>query len=898
MLQPIHPAIAPSSSAAPPVPAAGGPSGWLLFDRGGRCLDGLLPGRPRLPAAGGSWIGLTFQQLLPPAVLPLAEGIWATLKAGGRPGPVVCLQESDPDGGVTEITISPGSGDCVMVHLREVPPHSPAQAASEPLHRRLKLAVQVARLGVWEWEIPGDRVSWDAGMAHIYGLPDSASDPADWDWKRRVLPEDLDPAQAILDRALQDPLATRFSQSFRIRRPSGEVRWVRSHGVIERNAYGRAVRVTGINSDVTEERLLQEDLHRVSARLKTATGALALGTWELDPVTGAEIWDDRLLAHFDLTREDFSTAEAAWTARVHPDDRDRTWQARRQAVADPAVQRFEQVFRVVTAGGEIRWLKSSATIERRPDGSPVRVVGVEADITEQQHAADRLSCLSNRMQLAQRAGGLGVLDWDIGADRMLWNDRMFELFDVPHPTSSDMVNARNLWRNRLHPEDAEAAERELAEAAAGHRRYNAEFRLLTRSGETRHLKGDALVETDADGTPRRLVGVYQDVTASVEARNRLRQDAEILRQVGELARIGGWEFHPQSGRLWWSEEVFRLYDLNPGRQPGLEEAFRYFTEEAAAKVRGAFGRLCATGEAFDLRVPFITAKNRPCWVRAIGRAELKHGRVLRVFGTFQDVSAEKQTEQALIQAREAAEAGSQAKSEFLATVSHELRTPLNGILGFTQLLEDSDLCEADREYVRFIATAGEALLGIISDLLDFSRIEAGRLTLEFSSFAMPALLQESLELIRPRAREKGLELQLAVDPSVGLVRGDRCRLRQITLNLLSNAVKFTESGTVSIRCAPYVAGHLRIDVTDSGIGIPPDKQDRLFQRFSQADTSTTRKFGGTGLGLAICKQLIEKMGGQIGLASEPGKGSTFWFIIPVRPPELGQAETSEVELEP
>jgi signal transduction histidine kinase len=265
---------------------------------------------------------------------------------------------------------------------------------------------------------------------------------------------------------------------------------------------------------------------------------------------------------------------------------------------------------------------------------------------------------------------------------------------------------------------------------------------------------------------------------------------------------------------------------------------------------------------------------------------------------LQDVSAEKQTEQALIQAREAAEAGSQAKSDFLATVSHELRTPLNGILGFTQLLEDSALCEADREYVRFIATAGEALLGIISDLLDFSRIEAGRLTLEYSTFAMPALLQESLELIRPRAREKGLELQLSIDPSVGILRGDRCRLRQITLNLLSNAVKFTEAGQVSIRCAPYVAGHLRIDVTDSGIGIPPEKQDRLFQRFSQADSSTTRKFGGTGLGLAICKQLLEKMGGQIGLASEAGKGSTFWFIIPVRPPESGQPQDTEVELAP
>lgn len=898
MLQPTCPSGEPFPPASLPPPGGTPPATWLLFDRGGRCVDGLIANPAQLPASVTTFLGLSFRQLLPPAVVPLAEGLWATLNAGGRPGPVVCTQDSGHDLGRTEITLSPGATQQVLVHLRSVPAHEAAGGRADPVHRRLQLAAQAAQLGVWEWEIAGNRITWDPGMANIYGLPDHGANPADWQWERWALAEDQPAAKAALDRALADPLATRFSQSFRIRRPDGELRWVRSHGVIERNGYGRAIRVTGINSDVTEERTLQLSLQRASARLEIATGAMALGVWELDPATNVEAWDDRMLALFDVPRAEFTTSQAAWLARVHPEDREFGWQTRAETLANPAANHLEQVVRIVTRTGENRWLKISATIQRAPDGTPLRVVGVNSDITEQQAGSERLFSLSNRLLLAQRAGGLGVLDWDIGADCMLWNDRMFELFDVPHPTSADVVNARNLWRSRLHPEDAEAAERDLLDAAQGTRRYDAEFRLLTRAGETRFLKGDALVETDADGKPRRLVGVYQDITTTVEARNRLRQDAEILRQVGELAHIGGWEFQPQSGRLWWSDEVFRLHDLNPGRQPGLDEAFRYFTEEAAAKVRGAFGRLCATGEAFDLRVPFISAKNRPCWVRVIGRAELKLGRVVRVYGTLQDVSAEKQTEQALIQAREAAEAASQAKSDFLATVSHELRTPLNGILGFTQLLEDSELCEADREYVRFIATAGEALLGIISDLLDFSRIEAGRLTLEYSTFAMPALLQESLELIRPRAREKGLELQLSIDPSVGILRGDRCRLRQITLNLLSNAVKFTEVGQVSIRCAPYVAGHLRIDVTDSGIGIPPEKQDRLFQRFSQADSSTTRKFGGTGLGLAICKQLLEKMGGQIGLTSEAGKGSTFWFIIPVRPPENGPSEPTEVELAP
>lgn len=894
----LHPSnFAPGAMPVAAWSAAGGirPATWLLFDRSGNCIDALVENPAVLTTGAADVLGRPFQKLLPAAVVPLAEGLWATLRAGGQPGPVSCVQEFGGEAGRTEISLSPSAAGNVLVHFREAR-RQETNPGADP-NRRLLLAVQAARLGIWEWDLASGKIAWDAGMASIYGLPNGGADPSDWQWERWVLPDDLPEAAAALNRALEDSLASRFRQAFRIRRPDGMVRSVRSHGVIERDGYGRAVRVTGINTDITEEHSLQEDLERASTRLQTATAALSLGIWELDPATGLETWDDRTLALFDVNRAQFTSARDVWFLRVHPEDREAGWETRIGSLAQPSVGHFEQSFRVLTAAGETRWLRSSANIQRRSDGTAVRVVGVNSDITEQQVAAERLSDLSNRLLLAQRAGGLGVLDWDITADRMLWNDRMFELFDVPHPSSADVVNARNLWRSRLHPEDAEAAERDLQDAAEGRRRYDAEFRLLTRSGETRHLKGDALVETDADGTPRRLVGVYHDVTGAVEARNRLRQDAEILRQVGELAHIGGWEFQPQSGRLWWSEEVFRLHELPPGRQPGLEEAFRFFTEEAAAKVRGAFGRLCATGEAFDLRVPFITANGRPCWVRVIGRAELKLGRVLRVYGTLQDVSAEKHSEQALITAREAAEAASRAKSEFLATVSHELRTPLNGILGFTQLLEDSELCEADREYVRFITTAGEALLGIISDLLDFSRIEAGRLTLEYSTFAVPALLQESLELIRPRAREKGLELKLSVDPSVGIMRGDRCRLRQITLNLLSNAVKFTENGAVSLRCTPYVAGHIKVDVTDTGIGIPADKQDRLFQRFSQADSSTTRKFGGTGLGLAICKQLLEKMGGQIGLQSDPGHGSTFWFIIPVRPPESGQEEVPELEIE-
>ena len=300
-----------------------------------------------------------------------------------------------------------------------------------------------------------------------------------------------------------------------------------------------------------------------------------------------------------------------------------------------------------------------------------------------------------------------------------------------------------------------------------------------------------------------------------------------------------------------------------------------------------------SGANFRLEYRLFTREKKIIWVQ--GECQIirdDSGKPLYLQGIAYDITHRKQATQ-VEEAKLAAEAANRAKSDFLARMSHEIRTPLNGVVGMIDLLRATGMSEIQERYMQLAREAAGSLLNVINDILDFSKIEAGKVELESIDFELHKLIEDLSELLGPAAAKKNLALASYLRPDVPLhLIGDPNRIRQVVMNLINNALKFTSTGSVVI-CTTLERREgqrviLRIAVQDTGIGIPRDRIDRLFKSFSQVDSSTTRKFGGTGLGLAICKRLVELMGGEVGIDSEEGKGSTFWFTI-----NLGIATTGD-----
>jgi len=420
----------------------------------------------------------------------------------------------------------------------------------------------------------------------------------------------------------------------------------------------------------------------------------------------------------------------------------------------------------------------------------------------------------------------------------------------------------------------------------------------TQDGRRVHVEGNISCKFDEEGRPISTRGIWRDITARKRAEQELRASQERLGAMIELAddimyradERGRFTFvNATASRLtgYEKQELIGMQYLNLIRPDYRDAVKEFYQLQFADKVATSY-----------LEFPIITSDGIEMWLGQKVQPVLEHGEIVGYHGLARDVTDRKRLKDELVLARDAALESAQLKSRFLATMSHEIRTPMNGVLGMIGVLLETDLTAEQREIANTVQTSADLLLTILNDILDYSKIESGKLTFERNEFDLVEVVDGSVDLLVEQARNKSLNLAVIIESDVPTkLRGDAGRMRQVLINLIGNAVKFTEKGGVVIRVTVDIETEntvgLRVTISDSGIGIDRDAVGRLFEPFVQADGSTTRKFGGTGLGLAICKQLVEQMNGRIGVESEPGRGSTFWFTA-----EMEKQSTARRDLLP
>ena len=400
---------------------------------------------------------------------------------------------------------------------------------------------------------------------------------------------------------------------------------------------------------------------------------------------------------------------------------------------------------------------------------------------------------------------------------------------------------------------------------------------------------DYVIKNDIDGQSlsqvlRNMLRLNSMLREREQAYSALRISEARLAEAQQIAKMGNWEFHAESKAVYASPEVYIILGLDPQNPLTFEMFLAVVQPDERAPFLAAWDK-AMEGKQYDVDVRINTPSGVK-FAHSQGRCiQDSTGNVVKVVGTLQDITDRKLAEREILRARELAENSMKVKEIFLANMSHEIRTPMNAILGFTRLLYETPLTTEQKSYMDAIHFSGENLLVIINDILDLSKIQSGKTTLEKSEFNIRELVNAVLGVLRPKALEKGIRLTWTVHPQVSeTIKGDPVRLNQILTNLISNGIKFTEQGGVTLEITSKATKKqesiLEFKVRDTGIGIPADKHAAIFENFVQASSDTTKKYGGTGLGLAIVKNLVELQDGKISLTSVDGAGSTFTVHIP------------------
>ncbi len=507
------------------------------------------------------------------------------------------------------------------------------------------------------------------------------------------------------------------------------------------------------------------------------------------------------------------------------------------------------------------------------------LVTEQIELTRERNAARDTGRLLDLVEAVSRVGHWRL---QVDTDEMTWSDEVYRIygFTPDQPLDREAVSAVYAPRDRA---ERDAMMRRVIENG-GEEEFEAT--IVRPDGERRRVVASALRQLHADGRVDAVFGVVRDITERHTAMERLQRSEAQYRLLATHMDDVVTRLRPDGKSSFISPAVKSLLGYRPAEMAG-RPAQDFVHRDDRPELLKTFRKLAGGLRRCTLQQRAIRQDGTTVWVEtSFQSVKNAAGETVEIIAVIRDISVRRRLEEDLREARDRAEAASEAKSRFLSNMSHELRTPLTSVIGFSRILQAREgLGPVERQCADRILLSGEVLLGVINDILDYSKLEAGAVGLERRPFDLRIVLREAAQIVLGQMEEKGLSYAQEIADNVPhTLLGDPARLRQVLLNYLGNAAKFTERGGVSVAvgATPLTDSQVqvRIAVTDTGVGVEPQAADALFERFVQADQSTSRRFGGTGLGLAISRELVELMGGRVGVESAPGQGSTFWLEVP------------------
>ncbi|XOV81238.1 MAG: PAS domain S-box protein [Aestuariibacter sp.] len=770
----------------------------------------------------------------------------------------------------------------LLLTLQRAQPNKSGKGKNvDDLNRKLSVAIEAAGIGIWEMNFKTGELLWDEKMHSLYGVSEEDFDNTYESWSKHLHPEDLAPTEYMFNYSLEHK--SKFDTSYRIITPDGEEKYLKAHAQVNYDDEGEPLEVIGVNFDFTDRYLAQKRLIQSSeenamlAKLAQETDNAVIITNENQEIT----WANRSFEKVS----GYSMKEVIGKVPGH---------FLQGELSDPEVCRrmkdaisnghgFSEEIINYHKDGTPYWLRINCQPLYR-DGNLTGFMALETDITVEKETALKMTSLNRLQKAVLDSANLMMIALDVDFTVKTFNRSAEELLGYDEEQVINQLNFQqffdpdelNLGAHRLGKETGKVLTPGIdtfLELSKQDLNAEHEWQFRTKDGAFFPAMLTITPIANEENIVEGYLAIGRDISQMKQIELEKQRNQNLLETTGNMAKLGGWEFNLQTNQLFWTKEVYRIHELPLGEEVDIRDAIEFFAPEAKPVISKAIEDGIAEGKSWDLQLPFITARNKRIWVRAVGFVEYASGEPMFLRGAIQDITQLKRAE-------EKAKEASRTKSDFLANMSHEIRTPINGIIGMNDLLMKTHLDNKQRHYVQLAQASGESLLHLINDILDFSKIEAGKLELEEITFDLHKLIGELSDTFALRAEEKRLEFICDIDKSVPpLIKADPSRIRQIINNLCSNALKFTDEGQIILRVTETGLNRLHFDVIDSGIGIPDTKLQNLFSKFVQVDASTTRKFGGTGLGLAISKQLAELMGGKTGVSSTVGKGSTFWFEI-------------------